>query len=191
MLEHRIPSLRQFSKAGVAALAQCHRERPVDTGTAQSVQRRGHQHWVARVVIAEFYGGVRASFANPMNAGGRVAMENRSILGNGDRARRFDDRIGIRIFGSAVDCLEFAALDFEGHAQFDQRHYLAQPSLDLAWYWWVDLAVAAGGDGGCLPALRPDEIDQLARCKRRLQRPSRFLLDLFPTRLGNRRQFTV
>ena len=59
-------------------------------------------------------------------------MEHRAILGDGNLARRFDDRVGVGVLGAAIDRVQLVAVQLERHAQLDQRQHLAQPCLDVA-----------------------------------------------------------
>src|SRR5204862_7118674 len=114
-------------------------------------------------------------------AGTLIALADGAVLGNGDPTGGVLDRLPIRIAGAALDVGDRLAVELEGHAQLDQRLYLALPGDD-ALRRRRDVAQMAGADGGKGLAARPLQIDHAPPGEIALQRARGLLLDLRPRR---------
>ena len=190
VFDHRITRSRGLSQVGIAALAQSDGIRAAHTGVAQLVQGDRQSDRISLAIVAQFHRRCRLGLADALNAGSRIAVKYGMIFGNGDLARRRDDRIGIGASRAAIDGVEFAATHLERHAQFHQRQDTPQPRCNVVVGRRFDRLAPAGADRRGRPALRPDKIDEPARSESRLQRALGLLLDLLPTGPGNRRELT-
>ena len=80
-------------------------------------------------------------------------------------------------FSAALDVVDLLAIEFERHAQFDQRFHLALPRQDAVSR-RRDRAQVAGADGRQRDAARSLHVDDAPRGQVALEGARCFLLDL-------------
>ena len=123
--EHRIAVVARLGDRGIGLGAQHHRIGAVDADQAQFAQRVGDRVRIVGHIGRQGHRRVAGALANALDAGRRIAFENRAVLGKGDLFRGVLGRLPVGIIGAAFDIVDHLAVELERHAQFDQR-------LDLA-----------------------------------------------------------
>ena len=121
---------------------------------------------------------------------GLIALEDRRILGKGDFLGGVLGRLPVGIVGAALDIVDHLAVQFERHAQFDQRLDLALAGEDAVAR-RRDSAQMAGADRRERGAARTGDIDDAPPGEVALQGARRLLLELRPGHVGDRRQLAV
>src|SRR5262245_146425 len=115
-----------------------------------------------------------------LDATGRVAVEDRGVLGEGDASGRVDQGLQLRVLGSALDSVHLLARQLEVRAQLDQRQCLAAGSLDVGDGRAAERLAAPGVDRGRGGAERAVEVHQLSAGELELEDPRGLGVDLLP-----------
>src|SRR5262245_20451644 len=115
-----------------------------------------------------------------LDAAGGVAVEDRGVLGVGDPAGRVDERLELRIFGSALDGVDLLTRELEIRAQLDEGHGLPARGLDALGRRAAERLAASGVDGAGRRPQRSFEVDELPPGELQLQDAGGLGVDLFP-----------
>src|SRR5262249_21934128 len=98
-----------------------HRVRAFDTSLAQLAERVGERGWVFAHFVRQVQLRVGGAGADALDARRGVAVDDRAVLGEGERTGGVLDRLPVRILGAALDIADLLLVECDRHAQLAQR----------------------------------------------------------------------
>src|SRR6516162_2764034 len=190
VLKHRVPVISRLGEGGVGIGAQQYRVGSIDAGKTQLVDRVGYRVGVLAHVGGQRLDRVAGSLADALDAACGIAIEDRTILGKGDRFCRVLCWLPVRVIGAPFDVVDHLAVEVKWYAEFDQGPYHPLPGNDVSPKRCYLLQMASA-DGRQRDAARAVQIDHAAAGEIALESTRHLLFDLRPRRIGDWRQLAV
>jgi EmrB/QacA subfamily drug resistance transporter len=190
VLDDRIPVVAGLADLGIGVGAEQHRVRAVHAGHPQLAQRLRDRGRVILGVGGQDDRRVAGPLADALDAGGRVALDDRAVLSERDLLGGVLDRLPVGILRPPRHVVDLLPAQGERRAQLYQRRHLPQPGLNAVAR-SVNAAHPAGADGGEPHACRALDVHNAPASQVALERAGGLLLDLRPGLVRDRRKLAV
>src|SRR5712691_5766933 len=182
-VEHRVTAVADgLGQAGVVAGSHGDRIGPVHAGQAKEPRRLRDAVRIGLVVVGNGQDGMRGGLVDALDAAGRVAVEDRGVLGEGDAGRGVEQRLELGVLRSALDRVHLLARELEVGAQLDERHGLPPRGLDVRRRRAAERLAAPGVDSGGGGTQGPVEVHELAAGELELEHAGGLGVDFVPRR---------
>lgn len=190
VLDDRVPVVAGLADLGVRVGAEQHRVRAVHAGHPQLAERLGDRRRVVLGVGGQDHRRVARPLADTLDAGGRVALDNRAVLGERDLLGGVLDRLPVGVLCPPRHVVDLLPAQGERRTQLYQRRHSPQPGL-YAIARRVNVAHPADANGGEIHARRALDVHHAPASQVALERAGGLLLDLRPGLVRDRRKLAV
>src|SRR6476646_954646 len=190
MIDHRKSVVRGLRETHVAARPQRDRVRTSHPRAVQIAHGLGHECRILRVIVADREHTARGGLGYAAHADLCVTLEDCMVFYDRSFAGGVAHGIEVGIFRPPADRFELLARELERHTYLHERLDPAQPRLDPLPRLNRNAFAAAEVHSRGVPSAWTFAVDELARRQPALQRTSRFVLDLLPRLVRNRRELS-